>query len=155
MHGSIVTGSPPRVTPRCLASAEMSEDRRRSLGKLGESLAARHLEAHGYEVLERNFRTREGELDLVLSGAGCLVFCEVKTRLAGRAERATGGPAGPLDAIGSRKRKRLRMLAARWLTTRAAGAERPSEPDLRFDAIGITLDGQGRVLALEHVEDAF
>ena len=60
----------------------------------GERIAAAHLAERGFQVLERNFRTRYGELDLVLAGEGCIVFCEVKTRVgAGRS-----GPAGALDA---------------------------------------------------------
>ncbi|MDQ4072003.1 MAG: YraN family protein [Actinomycetota bacterium] len=50
----------------------------------------------GYSVLERNFRTRYGELDLIASNQHAIVFCEVKTRVCG----SRGGPAGPLDAIG-------------------------------------------------------
>ena len=62
----------------------------------GERIAAAHLAERGFQVLERNFRTRYGELDLVLAGEGCIVFCEVKTRVgAGRS-----GPDGALDAIG-------------------------------------------------------
>ena len=61
-------------------------DPRRALGALGERLAAEHLERAGYRIVERNYRTRYGELDIVASGERCLVFCEVKTS-------APGGPA--------------------------------------------------------------
>jgi putative endonuclease len=127
----------------------MSSDPRRGLGATGEQLAVDHLVRAGYTVLERNFRCRSGELDVVATGHGCLVFCEVKTRLAG----GRRGPAGPLDAIGPRKRRRVRALASEWMAARAR--DRPRPPSIRFDAIGITLDHAGRLLALEHVENAF
>ena len=74
-------------------------DPRRALGAAGEELAARHLEARGLEIVDRNFRTRYGELDLVARDERYLVFCEVKTRIV----RAAPGPLGPLAAIGARK----------------------------------------------------
>jgi putative endonuclease len=127
----------------------MADDPRRRLGALGERIAARHLAARGYEVLQRNFRTRHGELDIIASGHGCLVFCEVKTRV-GRAS----GALGPFASIGPPKRRRLRAIAREWL---AAGDSRGRawREELRFDAIGVTLDGDGRLVALEHIEGAF
>lgn len=120
------------------------------LGAHGERLAAAHLERAGYRVLERNARCgRLGELDIVARGERCLVFCEVKTRVAG----TTAGPSGPLDAIGPRKRLRLRRLAAEWLRTREQDGRRP--PWIRFDAIGVTVSRAGDLLLLDHVEDAF
>jgi putative endonuclease len=127
----------------------MTGDPRRGLGALGERLACEHLERLGYEILERNFRCRLGELDIVAAEARALIFCEVKTRVAG----GLGGPAGPLDAIGAKKRRRLRLLAGEWLNAHAA--DRPYRATLRFDAIGVTVNRAGGLLALEHVEDAF
>lgn len=110
-----------------------------------------HLVAAGYRILDRNYRTRYGEIDIVAADERHLVFCEVKARVAG----GSRGPAGPLGAVGPAKRRRLRLLAVVWLSDEAAGASRPSRPALRFDAIGVTVDRSGRVLALEHVEAAF
>jgi putative endonuclease len=129
----------------------MAMDPRRTRGALGESVAARHLTELGYEVLERNYRTRRGELDLVAADDDCIVFCEVKTRVAG----GRAGPASGLDAIGAAKRRRLRLLAGRWLHERPPESGRPQRPRLRFDAIGVTLSPSGAVLSLEHVPDAF
>ncbi|MDP8944123.1 MAG: YraN family protein [Actinomycetota bacterium] len=129
----------------------MPSDGRRARGDHGEALAERHLAAAGYRILERKFRTRHGELDLVVADARALVFCEVKTRLAG----SPGGPPGPLDAIGPGKRRRLRLMAAQWLAARAEADERPMRSQLRFDAIGVTVDRSGALVGLEHVEDAF
>ena len=126
----------------------MAADPRRRLGALGEGVAADHLEALGYELLERNFRTRYGELDIIARDRRALVFCEVKTRIGGR----TPGPFGPLASVGQRKRAQLRRMAAQWLHER--GRARGTR-EARFDVVGITLDGAGGVLALEHVENAF
>ena len=122
-------------------------DRRRRLGAAGEDAAARHLAALGYEIVERNFRTRHGELDIVATGHGCLVFCEVKARL-GRAATTRA-----LEAVGPAKRQRLRRMAAEWFRLGARGAV--GEPAVRFDAIGVALAADATVLALEHVENAF
>lgn len=120
------------------------------VGARGERLAERHLAGSGYRILDRNFRTRFGELDLIAAGAGCLVFCEVKTRVEGTA----GGPAGPFDAIGPRKRRQLRLMAREWLASRARH-DRPPTAGVRFDAIAVTLRPGGELLRLEHLEDAF
>jgi putative endonuclease len=120
------------------------------IGSLGERLAAEHLARAGYEIVERNFRTRAGELDLVVSGGRWLVFCEVKTRVVG----SRCGPAEPLDAIGPDKRRRLRRMAGQWLAARG-DTPRTQRPELRFDAIGITVSRGGRLLRLDHVEGAF
>ena len=126
----------------------MATDLRRERGALGERLAVEHLERRGYRIVDRNFRTRHGELDIVAADRCALIFCEVKTRVVG----GRSGPCGPLDAIGPDKRRRLRALAREWLTSTDA---RPWRPNLRFDAIGVTLSARGEMVALEHVEGAF
>ncbi|MDQ3588092.1 MAG: YraN family protein [Actinomycetota bacterium] len=125
----------------------MTSDHRQRLGVLGETLACRHLEARGYSVIARNFRTRHGELDLVVADSHCLVICEVKTRVGRRAGIE------PLAAVGRAKRSQVRRMARQWLAERSPEGPRPAE--LRFDAIGITLDGRGRLVELDHVEAAF
>jgi putative endonuclease len=127
-------------------------DRRRTLGARGEELAARHLEARGFEVVERNFRTRYGELDLIARDARFLVFCEVKARIAGRAGGAED-VLGPLAAVGPRKQRQVRAMAREWLSQGSLSGARPAE--LRFDAIGVSFDATGRLLSLEHLEAAF
>lgn len=128
------------------------EDARRALGAAGERLAAAHLEARGFRLIDRNFRTRYGELDLVAADERYLVFCEVKARLA-RGPRGVPQPLDPLASVDWRKRRRLRSMAREWL----AGRDRngPHPPELRFDAIGVILDPAGALVALEHVEQAF
>lgn len=125
----------------------MSSDVRHQLGALGERLAAEHLNRLGLAVIERNYRTRWGELDLIAyDGATSLIFCEVKTR------RASSAGAVPLEAVHTRKRSKVRRMAASWLAERT---DRPYADVLRFDAIGVVLDGQNRLVSLEHVEAAF
>ena len=81
---------------------------RRALGARGETLAARWYEAHGYTVVDRNWRCRDGELDLVLVQGGTLIFSEVKTRTS----TAYGTPA---EAVTRTKQLRIRRLGMRWL----------------------------------------
>jgi putative endonuclease len=128
--------------------AAMSTDLRRNRGTLGEQIAADHLVRRGYRIVDRNYRTRHGELDIVAANARALIFCEVKTRVAG----GRSGPATPLEAIGPGKQRRLRALAREWL---AAGVDRPHRSEIRFDAIGVTITATGDLLALEHLEAAF
>jgi putative endonuclease len=100
-------------------------------------------------VLDANFRTRHGELDLVAADSRHLVFCEVKTRILSGAP----GEPGPFAAIGARKRRQVRLMAREWLAQRDSDGPRP--PELRFDAIGIAFDRAGRLLGLDHLEGAF
>jgi putative endonuclease len=124
----------------------VGNDLRHQLGATGEQLAAEHLERLGYRIVERNFRTRWGELDIVAFDGHTLAFCEVKTR-------RIGGRAGtPLEAVAAGKRAQVRKMAGRWLVERR---ERPYADVLRFDAIGVSFDATGRLISLEHVEGAF
>jgi len=124
----------------------VSDDPRHRLGQLGEQLASEHLTRRGFTILERNFRTRWGELDIVAFDGSTLAFCEVKTRWL----RRPGPP--PLEAVGPRKRGRVRRMAASWLSERPT---RPYARSVRFDAIGVTFDARGQLVSLEHLEGAF
>ena len=109
-------------------------DARRVLGAAGEARAARWYEARGYRILARNWRCREGELDLVAWRRGVLVVVEVKTR---RSDRF-GTPA---EAVTPAKQQRLRGLALRYV---AATGVRPAS--IRFDVVSILA---GRLEVLE------
>ena len=124
----------------------MSSDRRHRLGELGERIAAEHLGRRGYEILERNYRTRWGEIDIVAYDGRTLAFCEVKTRRLGFRLGT------PFEAIDPRKRAQVRRMVSSWLHARD---DRPFAPGIRCDAIGVTLDGADRLVALEHLEGAF
>ena len=116
-------------------------DARPALGRAGEDLAAQHYRRLGYRVLERNYRCRYGEIDLVARKDRQLVFCEVKTR--------TAGPWGlPAEAVGWRKQQRLRQLATHWLSER-----RPGRVDVRFDVVSVIV--RGSRFELTHLTDAF
>ena len=125
-------------------------DPRRTLGETGEAEAVAHLARRGHEILDRNFRTRYGELDVVSATRSCLVFCEVKTRTAG----GRRGPASALEAVGPAKRRRLRLMAREWFRVRG-GRHEGLPRGVRFDAIGVVLDSRRQLVALDHVEDAF
>jgi putative endonuclease len=122
-------------------------DPRRARGQAGEDAAAEMLGALGYRIVERNFRTRYGELDVIAVDRDVLVFCEVRTRV-GRDSIAQA-----LESIGPGKRVQLRKMAGEWF--RLSSAERPSTRATRFDAVAVAIAPNGRVLAIEHVRDAF
>ncbi len=124
----------------------MSNDPRRRLGRLGEQLAAEHMVRRGFEIVERNYRTRWGELDIVAFDGSTLAFCEVKTR------RLAAARANPFDALHAAKRSRVRKMAGSWLIDRS---DRPYADELRFDAIGVTFARDGRLVGIEHLEAAF
>jgi putative endonuclease len=124
----------------------MSSDPRHQLGALGERLAAEHLVRRGFRILERNYRTRWGELDIIAFDGATIAFCEVKTR------RVDGGAGTPFEAIRQRKRARVRRMALSWL---GATTDRPSARAIRCDAIGVTFDRSGRLVRIEHLEGAF
>jgi putative endonuclease len=128
----------------------VSADPRRALGALGERLAAEHLSRAGYLVLGRNYRTRYGEIDIIAADSRCLVFCEVKARVAG----GRTGPADPLDAIGPRKQRQIRAMAREWLAAEDT-RDRPHRAELRFDVIGIVVTSRGVLASLHHMENAF
>jgi len=124
----------------------MSTDLRQQLGRLGEDLALAHLERRGYRLVARNHRTRFGEIDLIVSDDATIVFVEVKAR---RVD-ATAGSA--LESVSPRKQRQVRGMAAAWLVE---STDRPRARDLRFDAVGVTLDTAGGLVRLDHLEGAF
>ncbi len=95
-------------------------------GRWGENLAASHYRRLGYEVLDRNWRSATGELDLVVERNGVIVFSEVKAR---RSDRY--GP--PASAVGPAKQRRIRLLALEWLDLHSHRRR-----DIRFDVVAIT-----------------
>jgi putative endonuclease len=123
-------------------------DARRRTGQIAEDLVAERLTAAGWEIVERNARTRHGELDLVALDGPALVFVEVKAARAGTAY----GPARPIESIDFRKQRRVRRLATAWMSER-----RPLSrwEEIRFDAIGVVLDGGDRAVEYEHLRNAF
>jgi putative endonuclease len=119
------------------------------LGRAAEDLVAARLASAGWEIVERNARTRFGELDLVALDGSILVFLEVK---AGR-EGSDLGPERPVLAIGPRKQRQVRRLATAWMAGHRG--DRPRYGEIRFDAVGVTFDRAGRVTDYDHIEGAF
>lgn len=111
-------------------------------GAKGEELAAEHYVADGYHVLVRNYRTRLGEVDLILEKDGLLVFAEVKAR-------GAGSIAAPREWVGPAKQRRVMAAAQQFLQEKDLG-----EPMLRFDVVELqyAADGSHR---LTRLEDAF
>jgi putative endonuclease len=119
----------------------MSMSNRRSLGDRGEDLAAAALKKRGYKVLERNYRTPLGEIDLIARHQGVLVFIEVKTRTSARFGAAQ-------EAVHYGKQARYRKLADYYLKQKRLG-----EIAVRFDVVGILWqDGKPQI---EVIEGAF
>jgi putative endonuclease len=101
--------------------------RPKPLGRKGESLAASYLRDLGWEVLERNYRTRLGEIDLVCRNHDTIVFVEVKTRTSSEVAR-------PDQSVTQRKQAKLRRLVEEYLVKHNL-----EYSDVRFDVLGVTL----------------
>lgn len=115
---------------------------RKRLGDFGERIAAAHLEAQGYVILHRNYRRRDCEIDLVAVRDGVVAFVEVKTR-----RGSSMGSA--IEGVTDIKAERLLRGVERY------GYEHPDlPPDRRIDIIAIDLAPDGRVLSVEHIENA-
>jgi putative endonuclease len=125
----------------------MTEPRQR-LGRRAEDLVAERLAAAGWRIVERNARTRYGELDLVALDRRALVFVEVKAGRAG----SSFGPERPVHSVDFRKQARVRRLATAWMGERR---DLPRYAEIRFDAIGVTFDRAGRPVDVEHIAGAF
>jgi len=125
----------------------MTQTRQR-LGRAAEDLVAERLVDAAWELLERNARTRHGELDIVALDGRALVFVEVKAGRAG----SLHGPERPVLAIGPRKQRRIRRLATAWMGERRDLAH---YDEIRFDAVGVTYGHYGRVVDYEHIRGAF
>jgi putative endonuclease len=128
------------------------KDPRRALGRLGERLAAAHLQRLGFTIVERNVRTRYGEIDLIAFDGTTLAFVEVKTRRAHKRWRLSAEEQ-PLAWLRTRQRGRVRRLAAAWLHSESRN--RPVAHTIRFDAVGVIVDEADRLVCLDHVESAW
>lgn len=119
------------------ANATSGSQANRSRGRWGEDLAASMYQRLGYEILDRNWRSRTGELDIVLQFDETIVFSEVKAR-----RNDDYGPASA--AVGTAKQRRIRKLAIEWLRAKNMRAD-----SIRFDVVAIT------GVEIELIEDAF
>ena len=115
-----------------------------AIGRRGEDAAARHLESHGLQLLERNYRCRGGEIDLVMLEGTTLVLVEVRLR-------TSGGFGGAAASVGPSKQRRF-ILAARHLM-----ATRPAYRKLqaRFDVVALDAGAQPGETRIDWIRDAF
>jgi putative endonuclease len=118
-----------------------TRDDRRGLGQRGEDLAARHLTAKGYEIVARNWRCEVGEVDLVVKDGGCLALVEVRTRRG----RSMGSPE---ESITAAKQTRLIALGEAYVQADEW------EGAWRIDVVAVEMDRGGRLLRLDHYENA-
>lgn len=132
----------PRVRAPALARNDAGMAHKDVLGRAGEDRAARYFEAQGFTVLARNWRCRDGEIDLVVADRSAVVIVEVKTR---RDE----GFGHPFEAIDARKRGRLWRLSIAWAS---AHRELVQGRRLRIDAVGL-IGADPRTARLEHLVD--
>jgi putative endonuclease len=128
----------PRPPPELRRSRRLTSQ---SSGAWGEDLALRYLTRRGYRLVERNYRKRRGEIDLIVRNEDSLVFVEVKLR------RSTGF-GDPLEAVTARKQAIIRSLAEQYIAD-----NQPYFDILRFDVVGILATQAGT--RIEHIEDAF
>ncbi|MDR1205572.1 MAG: YraN family protein [Peptococcaceae bacterium] len=112
-------------------------------GALAEEAAAKYLAGEGCRIVERNFRTRLGEIDLIAEKEGVLVFVEVRSR-----REASRGL--PQETVNQRKRQKIRRVATQYLK-RHFDMERLC----RFDVVGILLGNRDQVQSVEWIQDAF
>lgn len=106
-------------------------DRRTAVGRLGEDLAAEYVAGLGWRILDRNWRTRYGELDLIAADGRTLIVVEVKTR-------ASHVYTDPVAAVTPAKLRRMRLLTRQWLA--AQPGDGPWWEVVRFDAVSVRLD---------------
>ena len=118
----------------------MAIDTRKITGVKGEEEAARFLTRCGYAILEKNVRTRVGEIDLVAKEGKTLVFVEVKTR-------AGHGFGLPQESVDAKKIRKLRQLALYYLKMQ------PHRGQVRFDVVGLTVS-DGRLVRVDHIKNA-
>jgi putative endonuclease len=113
------------------------------LGKEGEQAAVLYLEGCGFRILDRNWRCADGEIDIVAADGRTFVVCEVKTRSGTRYGT-------PVEAVGRHKRRRLRRLAALWLSAHGVRFDQ-----IRIDVLGLLRDGAGGAdgFTIEHVRE--
>jgi putative endonuclease len=128
----------PRPSPELRRGRRLTS---KTSGAWGEDLALRYLLGRGYRLVERNYRKRRGEIDLIVRNEDTLVFVEVKLR------RSTGF-GDPLEAVTKRKQTTIRSLAEQYLAD-----NQPDFDTLRFDVVGILVTSTGT--RVDHIEDAF
>ena len=112
-------------------------------GQFGEAHALAHYQRQGYKLVERNLRTRYGEIDLIVANDKTIVIAEVRARVEGRGD--------PLESFGEAKRRQVRRMAGTWL---AAESRTISRSQIRLDAVAVTVTAAGALVSLQVLEGA-
>lgn len=137
------------------------KDPRHNRGRAGEALACSYLEQGGYTIIETNYRSRYGEIDIIARRKRILAFVEVKARLG----KLYGEP---FEAVGPRKQNQIRRMASMWVATKQGDPEL-RECEFRFDVISVDLSGRESegaqerrresdsfsIAGISHMKDAF
>lgn len=119
-------------------------DRRKERGRIGESAALTHLRSIGYMLIEKNWRCKTGEIDLVMRYGDTLIIVEVRTTSSTRFGQG-------FESVDYRKQMRLRQLATTYMQFRKWN----NDVDIRFDVVSVLLDKNERVLSIKHIPNAF
>ncbi len=114
-----------------------------TVGSAGEILATSYLKKLGYKIIEKNFRLRYGEIDIIAKDRDCICFIEVKTRTSDKF-------IAPFESVNKKKQKKIIALANMWLSNKGLNHLR-----CRFDIISLLLDKKYSVIEMEHIKDAF
>lgn len=122
----------------------MSHDTKQ-LGELGENLAAEHLIQNGYKIIQRNYRNKIGEIDIVAKKKGTLVFVEVKTR-----ESTYSNDFLPEQNVNFHKQSKLKKLCEMYLTQ----YKHKEDQEWQIDVIGIILDKSHQKATINHIQNA-
>ncbi|RAJ01101.1 putative endonuclease [Paenibacillus pabuli] len=117
---------------------------RQQKGRLGEEAACDWLREHDYHILKRNWRCRSGEIDIVASHEGMIIFIEVRSR-SGTAQYGT-----PQESVDIRKMQQVRSTAAVYLQMTGE-----MKQQIRFDVIAVMLDKAGETVSIDHIINAF
>lgn len=127
----------------------MSQTDKQTIGKKGEDLAALFLKKQGYEILDRNYWKKWGEIDIIAKKDGIIHFIEVKTVSRKGVLEEKGDVYLPEDNIHPWKRKRLARTVETYLLEKQIGEDR----DWQVDAMAIYLNREGKVLKVDQLED--
>lgn len=120
----------------------MKDGSKQSTGAIGEELASKFLKKQGYKIVEKNFRTSLGEIDIIALDRGTITFVEVKTR-----KSTVFG--SPQEAVGLKKQKKISQVASIYLNQKKLNAEKA-----RFDIVAILLSSD-QTEKIELIKDAF
>ncbi len=116
---------------------------RLTLGKMGEDAAAEYLSKLGFKIINRNFRCKLGELDIIAKHKDSLVFIEVRTV-------AVDAYIKPVESINFKKQKKIRQLAVLYLAS-----QNLKNISVRFDVVAVTMMSDGIAKKIEHIPNAF